>query len=90
MINLRQSFKAMSDSRSRAVPLLPLLAVAWMDILNLVDCKSKAASWRGPNSFILGVPPLPRECHGLATYLGNIYVFGGNSEAGGNNLFGIQ
>ena len=61
-----------------------------MDVLKLADCARKRTSWRGPNSFILGVPPSPRDCHGLATVLGNLYVFGGNSGTGGNIPFTTQ
>ncbi len=49
-------------------------------------CEKKLASWRGPNSLVLGDSPMQRQCHGLATVLGNVYVFGGNSGTGGNNL----
>jgi hypothetical protein len=47
-------------------------------------CNSKQASWRGPNSLVLGFSPIQRQCHGLATVLGNVYVFGGNSGTGSN------
>jgi hypothetical protein len=64
---------------------LPFMFIAIVvQILKMAGCASKSTSWRGPNSFILGAPPLPRDCHGLAAVLGQIYIFGGNSITGGN------
>jgi hypothetical protein len=61
-----------------------LLLTITARILNFVVCEGKLTSWRGPTSFVSGVPPQPRDCHGLAAVLDNLYVFGGNSGTGGN------
>ena len=63
-----------------AIPFF-LVIVAWM--FKIVDCGSKLNSWHGPKSFISGVPPIPRDCHGLAAVLDRIYVFGGKSVTEG-------
>ena len=52
-------------------------------MLTMTGCASKLTSWHGPKSFISGVPPKPRDCHGLAAVRDNLYVFGGNSDMGG-------
>ena len=88
---INKGFKTMRSrkyfSRHGASHFLSLLAVAvLMDCFNAVDSKQKLPSWRGPNSFIMGIPPAPRDCHGFATVLGNLYVFGGNSGGEGTNL----
>jgi hypothetical protein len=70
-------------SREKRLPFLMLNVIVLMEFLKLAYCDRKLTSWRGPNSFILGVPPTPRDCHGLATILGNLYVFGGNSGTSG-------
>jgi hypothetical protein len=49
----------------------------------MAGCASKLTSWHGPKSFISGVPPNPRDCHGLAAVHDKVYVFGGNSDTGG-------
>ena len=46
-------------------------------------CAQKLATWRGPTTFILGTPPEDRKCHGQASALQRIFIFGGTSSSGG-------
>jgi hypothetical protein len=48
-----------------------------------VECAQKLTSWRGPSSYILGTPPSERKCHGLASALEKIFIFGGTASSGG-------
>ena len=63
------------------MPFLFLAIVA--RTLTMTGCASKLTNWHGPKSFISGVPPKPRDCHGLAALRDKFYVFGGNSDMGG-------
>ncbi len=73
--------------RVEGLPFSTLALITYMHFLQVADCRQKLTSWRGPSSFILGVPPTPRACHGLVTVLGNLYVFGGESGTGGDVFF---
>ncbi len=71
--------------RPREKLLIMMIAVVLQN--HEIQCKQKLASWRGPTSFILGQPPVERDCSGLAFAFGRIFVFGGNAGSAGTRCF---
>jgi hypothetical protein len=53
----------------------------------LVSGQGKYRSWTGPSQFFFRNPPSPRNGHSFLSSNGNLYVFGGGTNAGKKNGF---
>ncbi len=67
------------------MPLLPRQGIIWAAVTFLVLLEkaetAKQRKWLGPTNFVEGSPPSTTQ-GGLASVDENIYIFGGNSNAG--------
>ena len=59
--------------------LLPA-AGAFMNDLHVYDPVSRA--WTDLSSSVIGIPPTPRDRHGFASAIGNLFVHGGAIDSG--------